>query len=62
MSNDAKKIIVKATRDGFRRAGHSFNREGTVLEVASLSKDQLEAIKAEPMLVVADYAEPKAAK
>lgn len=54
------KIIVKSTTDGFRRAGHAFNREGVVLDTAKLSKAQLEAIQAEPKLVVAEHAEPAA--
>ena len=55
------KIIVKSVADGFRRAGITFNREGVVLDSKELSAEQLAAIKAEPMLVVADYAEPKKA-
>lgn len=54
------KIIVKSAVDGFRRGGHAFTREGVVLDTTKLSKAQLEAIQAEPKLVVADYVEPAA--
>lgn len=54
------KIIVKSTADGFRRAGIAFNRDGVVLDTGSLTPEQIAAIKAEPKLVVADYAEPAA--
>lgn len=56
------KIIVKSTVDGFRRGGHAFTREGVVLDTKDLSKDALAAIQAEPMLIVADYVEPKGDK
>ncbi len=53
------KIIVKSARP-FRRAGFAFNTEGKVLDTEKLTKEQLDAIKAEPALVVGDYVEPKA--
>ena len=56
----SKQIIVKSTVDGFRRAGIGFNREGVVLTVSELSSEQLDAIKAEPKLIVGDYVDPDA--
>lgn len=46
------KIIVKSKPESFRRAGIAFNREGVELDIAKLKKEQLEAIKAEPNLVI----------
>lgn len=57
----SKKIIVKSVSEGFRRAGHAFTRDGVVLDTADLTAEQLEAIQAERMLVVADYVDPDAA-
>lgn len=54
------KITVKSLVDGFRRAGLGFTRDGVELDTADLSKEQLEAIKAEPMLAVVEH-ESKAA-
>ena len=56
----SKQIIVKSTVDGFRRAGIGFNREGVVLTVSELTSEQLDAIKAEPKLIVGDYVDPDA--
>lgn len=47
------KIIVKSLLPrGFRRAGIHFTREGVELDTSKLKKDQLEAIQAEPNLVI----------
>jgi len=50
------KIIVKSLVDGFRRGGIAFTREGVELDTADLTEQQLEAIKAEPKLVMAEVA------
>lgn len=46
-----KGLRVATKRDGFRRAGIEFTGT-TVLPLSELSEEQVEAIKAEPMLVV----------
>jgi hypothetical protein len=56
------KILVQSKPERFRRADIEFTREGVVLDTDKLKKEQLEAIKAEPMLVVSDATEKKAAK
>ncbi len=48
-----KGLQVTAKRDGFRRAGIEFNGTNT-LPMSELTEDQVEAIKAEPMLVVTE--------
>jgi hypothetical protein len=46
-----KGLRITTKRDGFRRAGIEFT--GTqVLPLSDLTTDQVEAIKAEPMLIV----------
>lgn len=62
-----KVLRVTAKRDGFRRAGFAFGSAPVDLPIANLTKDQIELLKSEPMLVVveaeAEVAElPKAAK
>lgn len=56
------KIIVKSKPESFRRAGFAFTREGVELDTAKLKKEQLEAIEAEPNLVVVPIEEKKADK
>jgi hypothetical protein len=55
------KITVKSKPERFRRAGIEFNRAGVELDTDKLKKGQLEAIQAEPNLVIAGDApaEPK---
>ncbi len=50
----AKKLQIISKRDGFRRAGHAFSSTPTLLDPADLKKEQIEALKAEPMLVVVE--------
>lgn len=45
-------IKVRSKSPGFRRAGILFTAEGVELDTKDLGKDQLAAIKAEPMLVI----------
>jgi len=57
MTEEAKKVKalkIIAKRDGFRRAGHAFGSEATLIKVADLNADQVKALKAEPMLVVSE--------
>ena len=52
------KIIVKSKAErGFRRAGFQFTREGVELDTSKLKKGVLEALQAEPNLVVSEAAE-----
>lgn len=57
--------ITVRTKHGkpFRRAGLAFGKEGLVLKTADLTDEQLEAIEAEPMLIVEKQkaSKPKAA-
>ncbi|WP_447588651.1 HI1506-related protein [Aquipseudomonas campi] len=45
-------IYVRSLPETFRRAGHVFTREGHGLLLDDLSKEQLKAIREEPMLSV----------
>jgi hypothetical protein len=58
----ADKFIAVSTRSGktFRRAGIEFGAESTTLSLADLTAEQLEAITAEPALVVVEAAAPAA--
>lgn len=47
-------IKVVCATPGFRRGGHAFGPEATVIAIGDLNKKQLEAIRAEPLLVVVD--------
>lgn len=56
------KLKVISKKDGFRRAGFTFReQEPTIIDIATLPKDTrddiVEAIKAEPMLVVVELAD-----
>lgn len=55
-----KGLRVATKRDGFRRAGIEFTGS-TTLPLSDLTPEQVEAIKAEPMLVV-DEVDIEAAK
>lgn len=46
--------IVSRPAGGFRRAGINFSAEGSTVPLSELTADQVEAIKAEPQLVVVD--------
>jgi hypothetical protein len=55
MANKKVQVLqVTAKRAGFRRAGIAFGPETVTLPVAALSKEQVAALKAEPMLVVVE--------
>lgn len=49
-----KVLIVAAKRDKFRRAGFEFGAEPKRLRVRVLTKNQIDQLKAEPMLVVTE--------
>ncbi|WP_300335635.1 HI1506-related protein [Accumulibacter sp.] len=51
-ADQAKVIVVRALAEGFRRAGRSWTRAPTRLAADALSSDQIEALRAEPMLDV----------
>ena len=52
-------IVVTAKRDGFRRCGVSFSKEPTEIPNNKLKKEELEILKAEPMLTVEEVADKK---
>jgi hypothetical protein len=45
-------LHVQSKRAGFRRAGFQFGAEPVNIPVADLSKEQVEALTSEPMLIV----------
>lgn len=47
------KIVIKSRPERFRRAGFEFTRAGVELELEKLTKEQREALEAEPNLVIA---------
>ncbi len=54
------KVIARAER--FRRAGRVFTAEPTLIPLSTLDKKQVEALRAEPMLVVQDVDVPAPGK
>jgi hypothetical protein len=54
------KIRVHSKRAGFRRAGIAFGAEPVTLDTAELKAGQLDALRAEPMLVVEELGEEPA--
>lgn len=49
-----KALRISAKAAHFRRAGITFGREPTVVMLSDLDKDQVELLRAEPMLTVED--------
>lgn len=49
-----KGLKVASAVEGFRRAGRAWGREPQVVPLSELTADQVEALKAEPNLVVVD--------
>ncbi len=47
-------LRISSKADGFRRAGLAFTREPIDVPLENLTKEQIAALKAEPMLVVAE--------
>lgn len=47
-------LRVSAKREGFRRAGHAFGYLPRDIVLDSLTEDQIEQIKADPMLTCVD--------
>lgn len=54
------KLTITAKKDGFRRAGRAWKGTTTV-DADKFTKEQIAALKAEPMLVVAEPPEEKKA-
>lgn len=50
----AKKLQIVAKTDSFRRAGIEFGAEAKLIDPDKLSKEQVEALKSEPRLVVTE--------
>ncbi len=50
-------IRVTAKRDGFRRCGEAFKKDGSEFPNSKFTKAQLETLKKEPMLVVEEIAD-----
>ena len=51
-------LVIRSVRARFRRAGRTFTRDAQVVAKADLSDADLEALKAEPNLVVTEISEP----
>lgn len=49
-----KALSIKASRDGFRRAGRSWSKEATIVKLSELSKAQIKALKDESNLMVSE--------
>lgn len=49
-----KGLRVVARREVFRRAGRVFTAEATTIPLSELSDDDVDALKAEPQLVVSE--------
>lgn len=49
-----KALSVTSSREGFRRAGHSFGKETKVIPLADLSKNQIGQLKGEGFLAVTE--------
>lgn len=54
MSNKLKLQIV-ARCESFRRAGHTFTAQPTIIDAASLTEEQIKSLKSEPNLVVMEF-------
>jgi hypothetical protein len=50
-------LLIKALRDGFRRAGIAHSSAGTYHADDAFSEEQLEALKGEPQLIVIEGVE-----
>lgn len=51
----AKALKIKAKRNGYRRAGYRFSDTGdTTIELTELKKEQIEQLKADKNLLVAE--------
>ena len=46
------KILICSLHDSFRRAGLEFTRAGVVVDADQLTQEQIDAIKAEPLLSI----------
>ena len=49
-----KALSVTSSKEGFRRAGHSFGREAKVIPLTSLSRNQIGQLKGEGFLAVTE--------
>lgn len=47
-------LEVRSAVEGFRRGGRAWRKEATVVPVKEFTKDQIEALKSEPNLVVTE--------
>lgn len=47
-----KLIRVRATHDGYRRGGRAWTRQPTDLPADSLTREQLDALEADPRITV----------
>lgn len=53
-----KALSVQSSRDGFRRAGRAWGKEATVVALSELTQEQIEQIRNEEMLTVAEVEIP----
>lgn len=51
----SKVLSVQASREGFRRAGRAWGKEATIVPLNELTEDQIEQLKSDPALTVAEF-------
>jgi hypothetical protein len=56
--NMVKALSVQSRREGFRRAGHPWSKQETVVLLSELSKEQIDLIKGEAVLAVTEVEVP----
>lgn len=57
-----KALSVQAKREGFRRAGRAWSKEATVVPLTDLTEAEIEQLRSEPMLTVAEVEIPAVAE
>jgi hypothetical protein len=51
-------LRITSARDGFRRAGRAWSKAPTEIPLADLTDDQVDMLRAEPMLTVKEISLP----
>lgn len=52
------KLTIVSRRDGFRRAGRPWSVQPTTVDASEFTAEQLDALRADPMLVVSESGPP----
>lgn len=56
------KLKITALREGFRRAGRAWPTAGEIIDTKDFTREQIDALKSEPMLQVSEPKEEDLAK